>query len=94
MNYGDFDNKFATPVMFFNHKKAKIDPNEKNYPIFHLWRGQVDFNFGFVPLQPQLMPDPELQDTVFSGSLLEAHKIVKMTGKPIFCKPGFPFKPS
>ena len=75
VNYGGFDDKFATSVMFFNHE-------------------QVDFNFGFVPLQPQVMPSSELQDNAFSGSLLEVHEMVTLTGKPNFYKPEFPFNPS
>ena len=92
VNYGGFDDKFATSVMFFNYKKAKIDPIQINYPIFHLWHNQVDYNFGFVPLQPQVMPDSELQDTVFSGSLLEVHEIVKMTEKPNFLQARIPIQ--
>ena len=97
VNYCGFDDKFATSVMFFNQKGAKTDLNHINSPItsiFHLRRDQVDFHFGFVPLQPQVMPDPELQDSAFSGSLLEVHEIVKMTGKPNFYSLEFPFSPS
>ena len=59
-----------------------MDWNQINSPIFHLWRNQVDFNFGFVPLQEQVMPVRALGDNDFSGSLLEIHEIVKATGKP------------
>ena len=92
VNYGGFDDKFATLVIFFNHKKAKIDSNHIDYPIFHLWRDQVDFNFGFVPLQPQVMPSSGLQDSVFSGSFLEAHEVVKLTGKPNFLQARIPIQ--
>ena len=92
VNHCGFDDKFATSVIFFNHKKAKTDLSEINYPIFYLWRDQVDFNFEFVPLQSQIMPYPELQDTVFSGSLLGVHEVVKLTGKPNFLQARIPIQ--
>ena len=92
VNYCGFDDKFPTSVIFFNQRKAKADLTEINHPIFHLWREQVGFNFGFVPLQPQIMPESEFQDIAFSGSLLEAHQVVKLTGKPKFLQARIPIK--
>ena len=82
VNYCGLDDKFATSVIFFNQRKARTDLSEINHPIFHLWHEQVDFNFGFAPLQPQIMPD----------SLLEAHQVVKLTGKPNFLQARIPIK--
>ena len=75
VNYCGFDDKFATSVIFCNQRKARTDLSEINHPIFHLWHEQMDFNFGFVPLQPQIMPDSEFQGIAFSDSLLEGCQI-------------------
>ena len=90
MNYCGFDDKFATSVMFFNQERAKTDLNHINSPIFHLWRDQVDFNFGLVSLQEQVMPDPALQTSAFSGSLLQVYDI--NNGKTQFLQARIPIQ--
>ena len=49
--------------------------------IHQLWQSQVDFKFGFVPLQKQLLPNPDIGTSKFSGTLLQIHNIVKKSGK-------------
>ena len=81
VNYCGFDDKFTSEIICatVRHRKAR---GEIQTPIFDLWRDQVDFTFGFVPLEDQVMPTSNIPDSVFSGSLLQAHELVKATGKP------------
>ena len=68
VNYCGFEDKFASEIICANvkHRKAR---GEIRTPIFDLWRDQVDFTFGFVPLEEQVMPTSNIPDSVFSGSL-------------------------
>ena len=84
VNYCGTGDKFATSIILANQKRAKIDWEQIDAPIFHLWRDQVDFKFGYVPLQEQVMSDTGLLTSGFSGSLLQIHDIVKSTGKHNF----------
>ena len=53
VNYHGFEDKFATEIICANLRNNKKEWGHIQAPIFHLWRQQVDFTFGFVPLQEQ-----------------------------------------
>ena len=91
VNYCGFEDKFASEIICTNvkNKKARCDVQT---PIFDLWKNQVDFTFGFVPLQEQVLPTVNIHDGVFSGSLLETHELVKATGKPNFLQARIPIQ--
>ena len=91
VNYCGFEDKFASEIICTNVKNKKAWGDIQT-PIFDLWKKQVDFTFGFVPLQEQVMPTANIQDGVFSGSLLEAHELVKATGKPNFLQARIPIQ--
>ena len=50
----------------------------------------MDFDFGFVPLQKQVMSDKCLETSAFSCSLLKIHDIVKSTGRLNFLQARIP----
>ena len=88
-NYCGFEDKFTSSVLYANHRGncEVIDED-----IYHLWQSQVDSRFGFVPLQKQILPSPELGTSNFSGTLLQAHNIVKKSGRPNFLQARIPVK--
>ena len=91
VKYCGFEDKFASEIICatVNHKKAR---SEVQTPIFDLWRNQVDFTFGFAPLEDQVMPIADIPDGVSPGSLLQAHELVKATGKPNYLQARIPIK--
>ena len=91
VNYLGFEDKFASEIICANVKNKKAWGGIPN-PIFDLWRDQVDFTFGFVPLEEQVMPTANIPDSVFSGSLLQAHELVKATGKPNYLQARIPIQ--
>ena len=88
-SYCGFEDKFTSSVLYANHRGncEVIDED-----IYHLWQSQVDFSFGFVPLQKQILPSLELGTSNFSGTLLQAHNIVKKSGRPNFLQARIPVK--
>ena len=91
VNYCGFEDKFASEIICTNVKNKKARGDVQT-PIFDLWKNQVDFTFGFVPLQEQVLPTENIHDGVFSGSLLETHELVKATGKPNFLQARIPIQ--
>ena len=92
VNYHGFEDKFATEIICTKLKNNKKEWGHIQAPIFHLWRQQVDFTFGFVPLQEQILPPDNSPECGFSGSPLQIHEIVKSTGKPNFLQARIPIK--
>ena len=91
VNYCGFEDKFASEIICANVKNKKAW-GEIRTPIFDLWRDQVDFTFGFVPLEEQVMLTANIPNSVFSGSLLHAHELVKATGKPNYLQARIPIQ--
>ena len=92
VNYHGFEDKFATEIICANLRNNKKEWGHIQAPIFHLWCQQVDFTFGFVPLQEQILPPDNSPECGFSGSPLQIHEIVKSTGKPNFLQARIPIK--
>ena len=69
VNYCQFEDKFATEIICANAKYRNKDWGNIQTPIFNLWCDQVDFTFGFVPLQEQVMPTENIPDGVACGHL-------------------------
>ena len=78
--------------MYVSHKGGKENWEVIDDNIHQLWQSQVDFRFGFVPLQEQLLPGPDIGTSKFSGTLLQIHDIVKKSGKPNFLKACIPIQ--
>ena len=92
VNNCGFEDKCATEIICANVKNRNKDWGNTQTPIFNLWREQVDFTFGFVPLQEQVMLTKNIPDGVFSGSLLQIHELVKATRKPNFLQARIPIQ--
>ena len=91
-NYCGFEDKFTSSVLYVSHKGSKENWEVIDENIHQLWQSQVDFRFGFVPLQDQLLPGPAIGISTFSGTLLQIHDIVKKSGKPKFLKARIPIQ--
>ena len=84
------EEKFVNSIMHFKQFNESQFPLGVDSPIFKKWTEQSDFQFGFIPLGEQLMPDQVTCNTLFNESLLDAHYVVRQTGKPNFGGPCIP----
>ena len=84
------DDKFVSAIMHASYKSKQPDFDNVNTPIFQQWRDQSGFQFGFIPLQEQLMPNCQDMCDGSHLSLLQIHSVAKSTGKPNFLKARVP----
>ena len=56
--YCGFEDKFTSSILYANQKGNRGDWEVIDNSIHQLWSSQVDFKFGFVPLQNQVLPPP------------------------------------
>ena len=66
VNQSGVEDKFVNSIL---HARYAIDVNKLpniDSDIFHKWRRQSAFNFGFVPLGVQLMPEVDVINDVLN----------------------------
>ena len=74
-------------VSQFNGKIPEVDTE-----IYHKWCGQSEFQFGFVPLGEQILPE-KVEITNSEGlNPLQMHRIVKETNRPNYMEARLPVK--
>ena len=92
VNQLGIEDKFVNSIL---HARHAIDvnkfPNVDN-DIFHKWRCQSAFNFGFVPLGVQLMPEVDVTYDGVELTPIEMHYAVKKTNKPYFMSARIPVR--
>ena len=77
-------------IMHVSYRNKKPDFDSIDTPIFQKWREQGGFQFGFVPLQEQIMPKCHEINDCSHLSFLQIHNIVKSTGRPNFLQAHVP----
>ena len=90
VNYAGVEEKFVNSTMHFNQFSDHIDIADSQSHIFQLWREQSDFDFGFVPLGEQQMPNTFETNVIDTNNLIEIHEIVRRTKSPSLCRHVFP----
>ena len=70
----------------------QFDIGDNQCQIFQKWREQSDFEFGFMPLGEQQMPQTFETNAIHTNNLIEIHEIVKQTKKPNFMQARIPVK--
>ena len=84
VNFVGIEDKFASSLMYSPKNHAEyIDQ-----PIYQKWLTQSDFEFGYVPLQDQMMPVGSNQG-VYTNPI-DVHKKVRQTGLPNFMSARIP----
>ena len=86
-NQGVLD-KFVNSILHANQFSGIIP--DVDTEIYHKWRDQSDFNFGFVPLGDQILPDTLKVNNSKYLNLLEMHENVKATNKPNYMEARLP----
>ena len=77
-------------IMHFNQFSDHIDITHSESHIFQLWHEQSDFDFGFIPLGEQQMPNTLETNVIYTNNLIEIHEIVRRTKKPNFMRVRIP----
>ena len=86
-NNGVLD-KFVNSILHVSQFSGIIP--EVDTEIYHKWRGQSEFKFGFVPLGDQILPDKVKINNSEGLTPLEIHRIVKETNKPNYMEARLP----
>ena len=92
INQSGIEDKFVNSIL---HARHAIDVNKfpnVDSDIFHKWRRQSAFNFGFVPLGSQLMPQVDHINDGAELTPIEMHFAVRKTNKPNFMLARIPVK--
>ena len=84
VNSGGVEEKFANSILHFKQFNESNISMVVDSPIFKKWSEQSDFQFGFIPLGDQLIPTQFSQNNLSNGSLIDAHYVIRQTGKPNF----------
>ena len=83
INHAGVEEIFANSIIHFNQFSDQSMIHNTDSDIFRKWRGQSDFQFGFIPLGEPKMPKTLACNNMNDKSLIEVHHIRK-TGKPNF----------
>ena len=86
------EDKFVNSIL---HARHAIDVNKLpniDSDIFHKWRRQSAFNFGFVSLGVQLMPESDVINDGVKLTPIEMHHAVRRPNKPNFMLARIPVK--
>ena len=86
-NVGIVD-KFVNSILHVSQFNGNIP--DVDIEIFHKWHSQSEFNFGFVPLGSQVLPDIVQNNNSQGLNPLEMHAMVKATKKPNYMQARLP----
>ena len=90
VNGNGVSDKFVNSILHVSQFNGKIP--EVDTEIYHKWRGQSEFQFGFVPLGEQILPE-KFEITNSEGlNPLQMHRIVKETNRPNYMEARLPVK--
>ena len=88
-NQGVLD-KFMNSILHVNQFSGIIP--DVDIDIYHKWREQSEFNFGFVPLGDQKFPNNFTVNESQGLTPLEMHDIVRAANKPNYMEARLPVK--
>ena len=86
----DVNSKFVNSILHVNQFSGIIP--EGDTKIYHKWRGQSEFQFGFIPLGDQILPEKVETSNSEGLTPLEMHRIVRETNKPNYMEARLPVK--
>ena len=90
VNGNGVSDKFVNSILHVSQFNGKIP--EVDTEIYHKWRGQSEFQFGFVPLGDQILPEKVEISNSEGVTPLQMHRIVKETNKPNYMEARLPVK--
>ena len=90
VNHAGVEEKFVNSTMHFNQFSDHINFAGSQSQIFQQWREQCDFDFDFIPLGNQQVPNTFETNVIDTNNLIEIHEIVRRTKKPNFMQAHIP----
>ena len=90
VNGNGVSDKFVNSILHVSQFNGKIP--EVDTEIYHKWRGQSEFQFGFVPLGEQILPEKAEITNSEGLTPLQMHRIVKETNRPNYMEARLPVK--
>ena len=84
VSYLGVEEKFANSIIHFKQFNESQVPLGADSPMFNKWSEQLDFQFGFIPLDEQLMPNQSSCNNTLKKSLIDAYYMIRQTGKHKF----------
>ena len=92
-NVNGVDDKFASSILHAaQFKKVGIGNFNVDTEIHKKWRAQSKFDFGYIPIDEQWMPQTMGVNEWEGGSPWDVHGLVRATGVPNFIKARVPVK--
>ena len=92
-NINGIDDKFASSILHNTQfKKVGVGNLNIDTEIHRNWRSQSDFDFGFIPVDEQIMPQTGKSNDWGGASPWDVHALVRATGVPNFIKARIPIK--
>ena len=87
INYAGVADKFVNSILHANQFNLSTNTGKVDTEIYNAWCRQSDFNFGFIPIDEQLLPDVDHTSNVMGRSPFRIHEIVRSPINQISCKP-------
>ena len=88
INYAGVADKFVNSILHANQLNLSENTDKVDTEIYNTWHHQSDF--GFVPIDEQLLPDTEYTSNVMGRPPFTIHEILRSTNKPNFMQARFP----
>ena len=84
VNFTGVEDKFVNSIMHVHQFSTSGDTGNMDSEIYNAWRRQSDFDFGFVPLSDQMLPNTSTLNEAKGTSPFEIHETIRSTNKPNF----------
>ena len=91
VNLAGIEDKFTSALYNVGTQGAKCE-DQNNCPLFKQWQNQSQFQFGFIPLEEQVMPDNSVVGCSDGLSPFNIHALIRATNKPNYMEARLPVK--
>ena len=85
------EDKFTSAIYNAGIQRVKCQ-EQNNCALFKQWQNQSEFQFGFIPLDKQIMPDTSVVNCSDGLSPFNIHALVRATNKPNYMEAMLPVK--
>ena len=90
INLAGIEDKFTSAL--YNAGIQGVKCQDQNNSLFKQWQDQSQFQFGFIPLDEQIMPDTSVVNCSDGLSPFNIHALVRATNKPNYMEARLPVK--
>ena len=91
INVAGLEDKFTSALYNVGTQGVKCQ-DQNSCSLFKQWQNQSQFQFGFIPLEEQIMPDNNVVNCSDGLSPFNIHALVRATNKPNYMEARLPVK--